>query len=241
VPAAGIDSVVVTTTAGSVDVTGDLVGAETVGASGADSRGTHGSRPGSSASDRALGVVRISAWPRYHGTAPVIASKVSGTVLTISARCLRASGSSCQVSVSVTLPPGMAVRASTDLGAVSVIGTTGRVAVTDDLGNIGLWDVAGPVTAVADLGAIDGRRLTSPRATLTDDLGAIDAEFAAAPAAVQATDEDGSVTITVPATSSYLVRASAQLGGVTVTVPRSESSAHLIQASSQLGSVTITG
>jgi hypothetical protein len=229
VSAAGIDTVVLATTAGSVDVAGDLAGAETVGAAG------------SLAAGRALGSVRVAARPAYRGTAPVIVSKVSGTVLTISARCLPGGDASCRVSLGVTLPPGMNLRVSTALGTVVVAGTTGRVAVTDNLGDIRLWDLAGPVTAVADLGSINGERLTSPRATLTADLGTINAAFAAAPALIDATDQDGSVTVTVPATSSYLVTARAQLGGVTVTVPRSASRAHLILASSQLGSVTITG
>jgi hypothetical protein len=225
VPSAGIDSVVVRTTAGQVTVAADIVPAELAG--GRDGR--------------ALGAVAIGAKPLYHGTAPVVTSVVRGTVLTVSARCLPASGSRCQVSLTVTLPHGMTVQASSQLGDVTVTGITGPVSVTDSLGEIQLDNLAGPVTATAVGGDIDGFGLTSSHASLTADLGDINLAFTAPPTSILATDQEGDITLTVPATADYRVTAQSQLGSTSVTVPRSAGSPHVILATSQLGDVTVTG
>jgi hypothetical protein len=224
VSTAGLDTVVVRTSAGSVSIAGDIVSGELVGTS-----------PGP-----APGTVKITARPAYRGTPPVVSTTVRGGLLTITARCLRGGGSDCQVSLNLRLPRGMGVQASTGLGRIAVLGMTGPVTVSDALGNVQLQDVAGPLTVTDSLGDIDGFGLTSEHSTFTADLGAIDVAFSSPPARVAATDQEGNVTVRVPATVDYQVAESAQLGSATCTVPRSVPSAHMITASSQLGSVTVT-
>ncbi len=97
------------------------------------------------------------------------------------------------------------------------------------------------VSATGELGQIEGTGLTCPRVALTADLGAIDVAFLAPPTSVGATDQDGSVLIQVPATTSYAVTTTVSLGSQNVSVPVSGSSPHVIVATSELGSVTITG
>jgi hypothetical protein len=189
------------------------------------------------------GLVAITARPDYRGAAPVVSSTVTSGVLTVSALCPNSSGStsSCTVTVLVSLPRSVPVRASTELGSVNVTSLDGGVAVTDQFGAISLSGLAGPIAATDDFGDIHGQGLDSKSATLSAEFGQIDAAFSAPPDRVDANDEDGSVTITVPVSVSYRVDASQEFGGMTVTVPESASSAHVIIASTELGSVTVSG
>ncbi len=187
--------------------------------------------------------VAITARPSYQGAAPVVSSTVAGGVLTVSAMCPGSSGSqsSCTVTVQVSLPRSVPVRASTDLGNVDVANLAGSVAVTDQLGAIGLSGLAGPVTAVDYLGDIHGHGLRSQTVKLSAQVGSIDVAFSAPPDSVYASDQTGSVAITVPLSVSYRVAANAQVGASTVTVPQAANSAHVIIASTQVGSVTVAG
>jgi hypothetical protein len=182
---------------------------------------------------------KINAVPDYTGDPPSIASAVRGGVLTISVRCPSANQSHCQVALTVGVPPGLGVTVSAQLGTVTVAGIAGPVQVTDELGNVRLRQVTGPVRVDAELGDIDGTGLRGDT-RLTAQLGTIDVAFAAAPGLISATDDEGPVTVRVPAGLSYRVSAQAQLARASVSVPRSADSAHVIQASSQLGPVTVT-
>jgi hypothetical protein len=211
---AGLRAVVVRTNSGSVNVVGD-------------------SRSGP---------VAIEARPSYQRVAPVLSRKVTGGVLTVSALCpSRSVRQLCAVTLQLSLPPGIPVTASTNLGSVGINNMTGAVKATDNLGPIALFGLAGPVTATDNLGAIRGYDLRSRHVTMSDQLGAIGVSFASVPDLVQATDQNGSVTIAVPTSTTYRVAAHAQLGLVTISVPQSSSSLHVIMASSQLGSVTVEG
>lgn len=212
---AGLRGVVLRTNSGSITVGGDA--------------------PGSA--------VAITARPFYQGAAPIVSSHVSGGVLTVSALCPNRSGnrSSCKVTVQVGLPRSVPVRASTDLGSVSVTNLASSVSVADHLGAIGLSGLAGPVVATDDLGDIHGHGLRSQAVKLSTQDGSIDVAFSAPPDSVDASDETGSVAITVPVSVSYRVDASQQLGAMTVTVPEAASSAHVITASTGVGSVSVTG
>jgi hypothetical protein len=69
--------------------------------------------------------------------------------------------------------------------------------------------------------------------------GRIAITFSAAPASVTAVSTVGSVTLRVPGSVSYAVRASTTVGSTRVTVPSSPSSPHLIVATVTTGAVTV--
>jgi hypothetical protein len=223
VAAAGVHRVVVQTSAGSVGVGGYSTANQTGGRSG-----------------QAADAVAITAQPSYQGTPPVLTSTVRAGVLTISARCLPASGQSCQVALNLTLPRTLGIAASTGLGRVSVANINGPVTASDALGTVQLINVTGVISVHDSLGDINGVGLASPRARFAADLGAINVAFASPPARVDATDQEGNVMITVPATATYRVSEQAVLGSARCSVPRSANSPDMINASSQLGSVTVT-
>lgn len=186
--------------------------------------------------------VAITARPTYQGAAPVLSSNLAGGILTVSATCPERSGSQpCTVALTVSLPSRINVTASTDIGSISVGNMTGGAGVSDNLGAIQLRHLSGQVTAIDNLGAISGRDLDSRNVVLSSQLGQIAVSFAVVPDLVEATDQNGSVTITVPASATYRVAAHTQLGAVTISVSQSSRSVHVISASSQLGSVTVEG
>jgi hypothetical protein len=227
VPAAGLDAVTAVTTSGPVTVTGG-----------------------------ATSSVAITATPRYLGSPPLLTSRVAGGTLTITATCPQEPH--CQVALTVVLPAGLATRAqaqrgditarqlsgpvtaATQQGDISVTGVSGRVTATTDQGDISVTGAAGPVTARTSQGQISGDGLTAKIATMSTEQGDIDLAFLDPPQSVTAITQEGSVSIRLPATVAYRVRAATQLGSTSVTVPQSAMAARTVTARTDVGSVTVT-
>jgi hypothetical protein len=169
-------------------------------------------------SDR--GTIGVSQQESYGKTAPTATHVISGTTLTLSYTC--PSEFVCGVSYDVQVPAGVAVRVSSDAGAIT------------------LTALAGPVSAQTSAGLITATGLTSPTASLKSDAGGIDAVFSAAPASVHASTNVGPISISVPGSASYAIDTHTYVGSSTVTVPKSPASPHAISASSDLGSITIS-
>jgi hypothetical protein len=228
VPAAGLRTVTLITTSGQVTVTG-----------------------------RATRSARITATPRYRGSAPVITSQVADGTLTVTASCPQEP--SCQASITVDMPAGLPVHAKSAEGDVRLTGLTGgavastaqgnvvlrqlsgRVTATTEQGDIDLAAIAGSVTARTSQGEISGIGLSTSSAILSSEQGDIDAAFAVAPRLVTASTQEGSVYVRLPSTGTYHVIASTQLGSRSVSVPSLPSSPRVIRASTQVGTVTVTG
>jgi hypothetical protein len=169
-------------------------------------------------SDR--GTIGVSQQESYGKTAPTATHVISGTTLTLSYTC--PSEFVCGVSYDVQVPAGVAVRVSSDAGAIT------------------LASLAGPVSAQTSAGLIAATGLTSPTASLKSDAGGIDAVFSAAPASVHASTNVGPISIDVPGSASYAIDTHTYVGSSTVTVPKAAASAHVISATSDLGSITIS-
>jgi DUF4097 and DUF4098 domain-containing protein YvlB len=106
---------------------------------------------------------------------------------------------------------------------------------------VSLNSLAGPVLAHTGTGSIHGQGLSGNLADLGANAGSVSAAFTAPPARITVNTGTGSVTLQVPATTSYAVTASASLGAVTVSVPQAASSGHVIVARTKIGSVTVAG
>jgi hypothetical protein len=107
------------------------------------------------------------------------------------------------------VPRGVAVRAVTHAGSVT------------------LTSLAGPVTAQTNAGLITANGLTSPTADLKSNAGGIVAAFSAATGSVHASTNIGAITITVPGSGSgWNFRSSSRYGRrcKTVGLARSSSS-----------------
>jgi hypothetical protein len=157
----------------------------------------------------------------YRSTPPDMRNSKAGDRVVLGYRCADTDGA-CGVAYDIRVPPGVAVTATTAMGGIRLSALSGRVVAHTSMGTI--------------IGT--GLRMTS--AKLSTDMGGVDVSFASAPSVLEASSDDGPVTIAVPATGRYSVSAGSELGTVSVTVPRSATSAHHISAHSSLGPVTIS-
>jgi hypothetical protein len=164
--------------------------------------------------------VLVSQQASYSKKAPTATHKVSGSTLTLGYLC--PSQLVCSVSYTLQVPHGVAVRAGTAAGSVT------------------LTSLGGPVTAQTDAGLITANGLTSPTAVLKSNAGGIVATFTAAPASVRATTNIGAITLNVPSSASYKIDTHTYVGSSTINVPKDAGSPHVISASSDLGSITIS-
>lgn len=153
--------------------------------------------------------------------------QVPGTTRTISGGTLTAGYScpiqvTCLVSYDVSVPSGVAVKATTRAGAIRIDNVTGAV------------------TASAGAGNIHAAGVASASASFTTLAGTITADFTAAPTSVTATSHAGRVTIEVPGGTSYNVTAQTYIGSATITVPRDDHSSRSITARTDVGNITVS-
>ena len=163
--------------------------------------------------------VFVSQQASYSEKAPTVTHTVSGSTLTLGYLC--PSQLVCSVSYTLQVPRGVAVRAGTAAGSVT------------------LTSLGGPVTAQTEAGLITANGLTSPTADLKSNAGGIVATFTAAPGSVRASTNIGAITLNVPGSASYKIDTHTYVGSSTISVPKDAGSPHVISASSDLGSITI--
>jgi hypothetical protein len=165
------------------------------------------------------GSVLVSQQFSYSKTPPAATHTLSGTTLTLSYTCT--SQLVCGVAYVVQVPRGVAVKAVTRAGSIT------------------LTSLAGPVSARTTAGLITAISLSSPTADLKSNAGGIDATFSAAPVSVRASTNVGPITLNVPGSASYKIDTHTFVGSSTVTVRKNAASPRMITASSDLGSITI--
>jgi hypothetical protein len=166
------------------------------------------------------GTVLVSQQASYSSKQPTATHAVSGSTLTLGYTC--PSQLVCSVSYVLQVPRGVAVRAVTRTGSVT------------------LTSLAGPVTAQTDAGLITADALGSPTADLKSNAGGIVATFSAVPGSVRASTNIGAITLNVPGSASYKINTHTYVGSSTVTVHKDPASPHVITANSDLGSITIS-
>lgn len=168
-------------------------------------------------SDR--GTILVSQQASYSKTPPATSRRVAGDTLTLSYSC-RAQ-LVCSVEYDVHVPRGVAVRASTRAGAIT------------------LTSLGGDVSAQTDAGLITANDISSATVELKSNAGGIIAAFSAAPGSVSTSTNIGAISITLPGAVAYQIHTHTFVGSSTVTVRKNAASPHVITASSDLGSITI--
>lgn len=152
---------------------------------------------------------------------PVFTQSMSGTTLTITARCPDGDDR-CSTDLVVTVPPAASARTSVTSGDIAVDDLTGVLDLTTATGRItggGLG--AAPVTARARTGQVALR-------------------FVAAPLTVEAEATTGNVDVRVPVGPVYAVAAQVQTGNSRVEVADTPGAEHRISARSATGNVSVT-
>ncbi|HUA40121.1 MAG TPA: DUF4097 family beta strand repeat-containing protein [Streptosporangiaceae bacterium] len=183
------------------------------------------------------GVARVTDHLTFRHTVPVTSRRVSAGTLTLDTSCPALE--TCTVSYNIAVPQATIVRIHDGAGTIRLDGLSGPVTASTNAGDIDLSSVSGPIEATDHAGSVLGRDLSAVHATLHVSAGKIDATFSAAPAAITASADVGSIALHVPGNLSYDVAASASVGSVRVGVIVNRKSAHTITATDQTGSITI--
>jgi DUF4097 and DUF4098 domain-containing protein YvlB len=128
----------------------------------------------------------------------------------------------CGQDVTVLVPAGFTVVASSSAGDVRASG------------------LAGVLQLHSSAGDVKGTGLQSAQVSASSSAGDVSITFAAVPLVVDATSSAGDVTVRVPGTVAYHVKsAHTSAGDSHVGVRQDDTSTHIITATSSAGDVTI--
>lgn len=155
----------------------------------------------------------------YTTIPPTLIRSLSGSTLTLGYSC--PIEVSCGVSFDVQVPRDAAVQAIDGAGGISLSGLAGKIDASDETG------------------AISAANITSGSVTLWTDTGGISASLLAPPTALQANANVGAIDIGLPASDSYRVKTSTDIGGTNVSVPVDRSSKYSITATTGTGAISI--
>ena len=166
--------------------------------------------------------------------------RVVGDSLQLHSTCPNFGSDWCRVDYEISVPRDLAVVVGSGDGSVDVSGLRSPVNIATDNGSVDLADLAGDVRVSSDNGRITGVRLGAATVTADTDNGRLTLEFAAAPTSVVATTDNGRVTVVVPDDGTeYRVQTATDNGSDEVTVPRDDASPRTITARTDNGSITI--
>lgn len=159
-------------------------------------------------------------WKGRGGKRPVLRQSVADGVLTLTKDC--SSGGCGPVDITLSVPRGVAVRAATSDGDISVTGIMGGVDLTSSNGGI---DAIG-------LGAGDASFHT------TD--GSIDASFTGAPARITAVTTNAAVSVVTDGQTPYHDSVSTKNGNQVLTNVQDRDAANEIDVTTTDGDVTVS-
>jgi hypothetical protein len=166
--------------------------------------------------------------------------RVVGNTLQLHNTCPNFGSDWCRVDYDISVPRGLTVVVRSDGGSVDVTGLTGPINVDTDNGSVDLAELSGDVHVSSDNGRIDAVRLRSQTVTAHTDNGRLTLEFAVPPTTVVATADNGRVTIVVPNdATTYRVETATDNGSRNVTVNEDDGSTRTISARTDNGSITI--
>lgn len=169
--------------------------------------------------------VTVTTTRRWSFAEPTATVRETGGTLLLRGRCGDAPLQlldRCDVTFTVTVPPGTRAVVRTATGDVRLAGRLGDVTVRTASGDVRFG------------GAGAGR------AEVTTAAGDVDLEFAAPPAAVVARTAAGDVTVLVPPDgTAYRVTTQVAAGRATVQVPQDPAAARLLEVSASAGDVVV--
>ena len=105
----------------------------------------------------------------------------------------------CRVTYHIEVPRHLDVDVDVDNDTVNVRQVDGAVVIDTNNGGVDLAEIAGPVVVEGDNGGIVGTALSSPRVDIDTNNGRIELAFADAPERIEASGDNGSIEIVVPA------------------------------------------
>jgi hypothetical protein len=146
----------------------------------------------------------------------------------------------CSAKHRIEVPRGVAVTVKDGDGSVSARGFETALDIRTGDGSVRVSDSSGPLTLNSGDGSVRAVGVHSRRVHADTDDGSVRLELGVVPDLVEASSQDGSLTIALPDSSStYRVTTSSDDGSVRVSVPRDQNSSHVVKAHTKDGSVTV--
>jgi Putative adhesin len=147
----------------------------------------------------------------------------------------------CSLDGTLTLPPTMALDASTGGGDLTVTGLASPVSLNSGGGDLSLNGTSGRLTLSTGGGDINGNSLKSPTVKVATGGGDVELIFSVVPQNVQVNTGGGDITIVLPdGTDSYAISTSTGGGDVNDGgVTNDPASGHVITTHTGGGNITI--
>jgi hypothetical protein len=145
----------------------------------------------------------------------------------------------CGAELTLAVPAGEAVRATSGSGDVSASNLTSALNLDAGSGDILLDHLSGPLVLSASSGDISGTYISATKVQAEDGSGDIDLSFTRPPDDVDLSDSSGDITVAVPANVSYSVVAKAPSGSTDIRVPTNPLSHNVIHLSAASGDISV--
>jgi hypothetical protein len=183
--------------------------------------------------------VELTGVAHYSLVRPTVNVDTTGAGVSVSVTCPWFASINCSADLTVVVPAGIAVAASTDTGNITA-SNLDNVSLQTDTGDLQVNGGAGVDHLSTDTGQITGAAMDASDVTAGSDTGDVSLDFAQPPTDVSAQDDTGDVTVTLPAGAPpYAVSAHTQTGNTTVGVPTNPTSTDQIAVSTDTGDVTV--
>ena len=146
----------------------------------------------------------------------------------------------CGQDITIQLPPGFTVVASSSGGDVRATGLTGPLKLHSSAGDVHVDGTTGTLNVSSSAGDVKGTNLRSTQVSASSSAGDVSLRFIAVPDAVTANSSAGDVTVRVPGSVAYQVKTpKSSIGDTRVSVRRDDASTHVITAGTSAGDVTV--
>jgi hypothetical protein len=145
----------------------------------------------------------------------------------------------CGAELTLAVPPGEAVRATSGSGDVRAGNLTGALNLDASSGDILLSRLSGALILTDGSGDISGSDVSAAKVQANDSSGDVDLSFDRAPHDVVISDGSGDITVAVPANTSYAVVANASSGSTNIAVPTNPASHNVIHLSAASGDINV--
>jgi hypothetical protein len=185
------------------------------------------------------GQVHLTGIAHYALVRPTVNIETTGAGVAVTVPCPWFVTNECSVDLTVAVPSGIAVTASTDAGDVTA-SSISNLSLKTDSGNLQVTGGSGIVHLTTDSGQITGAAMGAANVTANADSGDVTLNFAQVPANVSVQDDSGNVVVTLPpGGTSYAVSAHSLSGNTTIGVPTNPASTDVISISVDSGNVSV--
>jgi putative adhesin len=188
------------------------------------------------------GRVHVVGIVHYSLVKPSLVVKTVGSNAMVSFSCPAIAAGRCSAEITVSVPPGATLLASSQSGNVMASGLP-NASLESDSGDVRVSGLSGNIRLQTHSGDIVATGVSASSVVADDDSGTVELDFVNVPESVDVQDSSGDVRVLVPAVAgsgiAYHVTAQSDSGTVSVAVPTDPESQHVINVSVASGDVGV--